>query len=137
MGPLLNLSSAQIITPDQSGKSSPWYKAVQENLTLISDAIRQAPSALGAVTLKFVEKGWIRGGDNLTPDQICTMALGRIELDANQFGDFVDILKDTRGMDIIAHTLECTFTTTVLVSQYLSPSNIHSIEMFALFPLAQ
>ena len=103
------------------------YKAVQENLTSISDSIGQAPSALSALTLKFVKKRWIRGGDHLTPDQICTMALGRIAQDAKEFWDFVDILKDTEGTDIIGHTLECMFTTTVLIFQYLSPFHIHKM----------
>ena len=98
------------IPPGQSGKNSPWYKEVQRNLTAISDAIRLAPSALDALSVKFMEKGWIRAGDRLTADQIGTLALGRIALDANQFWDFVDILKETAGTDIIGSTLECTFT---------------------------
>lgn len=118
-GPTVKICFSAQTTPNQSGKSSPSYKAVQGNLTSISDAIRQTPSALGALTLKFVEKGWIRGGDNPTPDQICIMVLGRIELNANEFWNFLDILKDTEGMDIIACTLKCMFTTTVLIFQYI------------------
>lgn len=78
--------------------------------------------------MKFVEKGWIGGGNPLTPEEICIMALGRIEQDANQFRDFVDILKGTKGMDIMAGTLECTFTNALLLSHYLLVSHTLDIK---------
>lgn len=93
------------------------YKEVQKNLTSISEAVRLTPLALNALSLKFMEKGWIPAGYHLSVDQIGTTALARILQDAKEFWVFVDMMKHTAGMDIIADILKCMFT-----NSYLYPS---------------
>ena len=75
------------------------------NLSSIIAALQLNPHASQSVRQKFKEKGWLPIAANPTEVQLVALALGRIELDASQYGEFIDMLLNTSGMDLIMKQL--------------------------------
>ena len=78
---------------------------MRNNLNRIVRYLKSSPSANGTLSWKFIEKGWLAAIANPTEDQLVTLLLGRIEYDANQYGEFIDMLRDIEGMDLIVKSL--------------------------------
>jgi len=78
---------------------------VRNNLNSIVTYLKSNPSASDTLSRIFIEKGWLNVTATATADrredQLVTLVLGRIELDVNQYGEFIAILNDVPGMDLI------------------------------------
>jgi len=78
---------------------------VKTNLSSIITALQSNPSARNSLRQKFKEKGWLSITNSPTEEQLVTHALGRIELDPNQYGKLIAMLKEISGMDLIVNKL--------------------------------
>ena len=78
---------------------------MRNNLNSIVRYLKSSPSASGTLSRKFIEKGWLDATANPTEDQLVTLVLGRIEYDANQNEELIDMLSDIEGMDLIVDSL--------------------------------
>ena len=78
---------------------------MRTNLSSITEALQLNPFASQSVKQKFKGKGWLKIAANPTAEELVTLVLGRIELDASQYGEFIAILNDVEGMDLIVKTL--------------------------------
>ena len=78
---------------------------MRTNLSSITRGIRSLPRARRALSLRFKEKEWLDLTASPTEEQLVTLVLGRIEQDANQYDEFLAMLRDIEGMDLIVNTL--------------------------------
>ena len=78
---------------------------MRDNLSSITEALQLNPFASQSVKQKFKGKGWLKLAANPTEEELVTLVLGRIELDVSQYGEFIGILNDIEGMDLIVKTL--------------------------------
>ena len=88
-----------------AGKCTEEYKKVRSNLSDIVRALQLTPSAKQTLCLKFKEREWLDLPADPTEERLVTQALGRIELDVNQFEVFIKMLDDIKGMDQIVLNL--------------------------------
>ena len=63
------------------------------------------PDANQRLRQKFQKERWLSVGSDTGGEQLVTVALSRIESDAGQFQQFVDMLNDIDGMDLIVKKL--------------------------------
>ena len=54
---------------------------------------------------KFQKERWLSVGSDTGGERLVTVALSRIEIDAGQFQQFIDMLNDIDGMDQIVKKL--------------------------------
>ena len=78
---------------------------MRNNLKSITQALQLNPHASQSVRQKFKEKGWLPIAANPTEEELVELVLGRIELDASQYGEFIAILNGVPGMDLIVKKL--------------------------------
>ena len=78
---------------------------MQNNLNRITKALQLNRFASESVRQKFKEKRWLTIAANPSEEELVTLVLGRIELDSSQYGEFIAILSDVAGMDLIVNTL--------------------------------
>ena len=90
---------------NMAGKCTEEYRSVRSNLSDIVRALQLIPSAKQNLCLKFKEREWLDLPADPTEEQLVYQALGRIELDVNQFEVFVKMLDDIKGMDPIVQNL--------------------------------
>ena len=83
-------------------KGTPEYQRVMTNLSSITTTLQLNPPASQRLRLKFKEKECTASP---TEEQLITHVLGRIEQDVNQFGEFIAMLCDIEGMDLLVNTL--------------------------------
>ena len=98
----------------RSGRSTLEYQRVRTNLSSITRALQLNLSASQRLKWKFQEKGWLSLTANPAEDELVKLVLGRIEQDANQYDEFLAMLRDIEGMDLIVNTLTgmtCNFLT--------------------------
>ena len=88
-----------------TGKHTEEYRSVRSNLSDIVRALQLTPSAKQTLCLKFIEREWLDLSADPKEKDLVTQALGRIELDVNQFEVFVEMLRDIEGMDQIVQIL--------------------------------
>ena len=89
----------------RSGKGIPEYQRVITNLESITTALQLNPPASQSLRQKCKEKKWLGLAANPREEQLATFVLGRIEQDANQYDEFITMLRDIEGMDLIVKTL--------------------------------
>ena len=77
---------------------------MRNNLDGIVRYLKFIPSASRTLSRKFIEKGWLHATDS-PPEELVTLVLGMIEHDVNQYGEFITMLYDIEGMDLIVGTL--------------------------------
>ena len=90
----------------QSGKKTQEYKAVKNNFSDITNAIRMTPSAVDNMRQKFVQEDWLDPGRKPDEVELVNAALGRIQAKCSEFKVFIAILRDITGLDLIADKLE-------------------------------
>ena len=78
---------------------------MRTNLDAIVDTLESNEPASQTLRRKVKAKGWLGLATNLTAEELVTLVLGRIEHDANQYGEFIAMLRDIEGMDLIVKTL--------------------------------
>ena len=89
-----------------SGKQTREYKSVLEHIGNISYSLKGNSAAKQALTFKYQEKGWIAITESPDETSLVRLVLTRISLDPSQYRIFMDMLKDTEGMDIIVNIIE-------------------------------
>ena len=78
---------------------------MRTNLDTIVKTLESNQSASETLRRKVKPKGWLGLATNPTAEELVTLVLGRIEHDVNQYGEFIDMLRDIEGMDLIVNTL--------------------------------
>ena len=76
---------------------------MQTNQSWIIRALEYNPSAKDSLRRKFKDQGWLTPGEDSTAEKLVSHALGRIEMDPNQYGKFIIMLRDIEGMDLIVN----------------------------------
>ena len=89
-----------------SGKDSPQYKIVKENLKHIVTTLKCNTAAHDTLKISMKSEGWVAIYDNPTADNLVPIILNRIELEAGNYDVFMRMLRDTDGMDQIAKKLQ-------------------------------
>ena len=88
-------------------------------LESITATLKSNPTAFKSLRLKLIEKGWQSTTGKLTEEELLCVIADRIKLDASQYGDFMDMLKDIEGLDLVADML----TSECLVVYFMSNSD--------------
>ena len=81
------------------------YNRVRSNLTKITKALQSTPGARENLILHYKQYEWLDLTENPAEGELVTLALVRIKQDPSQFDKFIDMLRDTKGMDVIVTTL--------------------------------
>ena len=89
-----------------SGKDSPQYKIMKENLKHIVTTLKCNTAAHDALKMSMKCEGWLEVYDDPTADGLVPIILNRIELEAGDYDVFMRMLRDTDGMDQIAKKLQ-------------------------------
>ena len=89
----------------RSGKQTSEYTRVRQNLDAITQVLDMNSDANQRLRQKFQKERWLSVGSDTGGEQLVTVALSRIENDAGQFQQFVDMLNDIDGMDLIVKKL--------------------------------
>ena len=79
---------------------STGYDRVLSNMDGIISALKLTSDATDKLTRKYKQKGWMNITGKPTEDELVTLALNRIQQDPNQYGLFIDMLRDIPGMDL-------------------------------------
>lgn len=87
------------------GRNTPEYRTVLTSYCSIINALESNPPATKSLRRAFREKGHLSPTANLTAEELVTFILGRIEQRADQYGDFITILHEIQGMNLIARIL--------------------------------
>ena len=64
------------------------------------------PESSDQLCEKFMEKDWLDISANPSPKDLVTLALKRIEIGSNAFDEFVMMLSEISGMDLVAKNLK-------------------------------
>ena len=78
---------------------------MRAHLSIITSTLQLNPSASQSLRLKYQEKRWLSLTASPAEDELVKLVLGRIEQDANQYDEFLAMLRDIEGMDLIVNTL--------------------------------
>ena len=85
-----------------SGKDSPQYKAVLEQLRALVDALKANPDAQSSLQQEFRMKSWLSIGPHTSTDQLIYTALNRIANDVEQYDVFIGMLQSITEMKHMA-----------------------------------
>ena len=91
----LNLSALSII----------GYDRVLSILDRIESSLKATPGARKALAVRYKQKKWLVVTENPTENELVTIALMRIKQDPSQYDEFLTMLCDIEGMDLIVKTL--------------------------------
>ena len=92
-----------------AGKDTLEFQRIITLFERITATLKSNPAAFKCLRLKLIENGWQNAADRLTEEELLCLIADRIKLDASQFGDYMDMLKDIEGLDLVADMLtsEC------------------------------
>ena len=88
-----------------SGTDTPQYKVVLENIGNITHHLQGNEDAKKDLRLEYIKHKWLAKHARPEASALVEMALGRIELDVNEYEVFIEILKDIAGMGLIVGKL--------------------------------
>ena len=101
------------------GKSTSEYQKVNGNMQMFVDAMNANPGAVESLTREFkrVQPPWLDANTptkNITADGLISLALNRIENDANEHNVLLEMLRNIPGTDQIVEIFNgkyvtCTF----------------------------
>ena len=91
-----------------SGRNTPEYQKVKNNMENIIDALKATPSVKYKLNVQCKEKGWLSASADPLEEELVRLVLERIRWRASQFTLFKGMLREITGMDQIANTLELT-----------------------------
>lgn len=86
--------------------NSPEYKCVLANKSKIVDTLNSTPGATQCLCRKYQERRWTGIYADQTAETLVDTALNRIKTDPNQVKNFLPMLRDTTGLDLIVAVLE-------------------------------
>ena len=75
------------------------------NLEAITTALKANPSAFQSLSLKLKQKEWQKITDSPTEEELVYLVTDRIKLNASQFGEFLAMVNDIEGLDLVAKRL--------------------------------
>ena len=104
------------------GKDTREYGSILSSLNSITESLKVNQSAKDTLTRKFQEHKWLDTVAKPTEGDLVRLALSRIENDVNQFAEFMTMLKQTAGMDIIVEKLKGTRD---VITPHINYHNIH------------
>ena len=74
-------------------------------LSDLTEALKLCPGAKDKLTSLYQKQKWLSIATKPTEGELVTLALKRIKQDPSQFDLFIDMFRDTEGMDLIVTTL--------------------------------
>ena len=90
----------------RSGTQTAEYIKVNANKGRVIETITVTPKAVASLSTKFMEKKWLPNhAKDITEDKLITLALNRIENDADEHELFIKMLNDITGLDQIVTLL--------------------------------
>ena len=92
-------------TPHHTVLCYTGYDRVRSNLLQITKALKSTPGARENLILHYIQHKWLDTTENPAEGELVRLALVRIKQDPSQFDLFIDMLRDTEGMDLIVTTL--------------------------------
>ena len=76
------------------------------HLETITEALKSNSGALQCLTLKVKAKGWHTTTSKPSEESLVSLIINRIRLNAHQFGEFIAMLDDIEGMDLVVDKLK-------------------------------
>ena len=92
--------------PKSSGESTEQYKRVNANFDSIVKSLKANTDAFSSLRCKFKEKNWCQL--DVTPQRLLEVVLDRIRLNAKVYDEFIEVLDNVDGLDLIKNTIEGT-----------------------------
>ena len=89
-----------------SGKDSPQHKIVKKNLKHIVGTLKSNTAAHDAMRMSMKSEGWLEVYEKPTAEDLVSIIQNRIELEVCDYDVFMDMLRNTDGMDHIAKKLQ-------------------------------
>ena len=74
-------------------------------LSDLTEALQLCPGAREKLTSLYQKHKWLSIAAKPAESELVTLTLERIKQDPSQFDLFIDMLRDTEGMDLIVKTL--------------------------------
>ena len=109
MANLPNVSGSYLAaSTERSGRNTPEYKKVKNNMENIVEALKATPSAKDKLSMKCKQNEWLSESVDPLEEDLVRLVLERIRQRASQFTLFISMLRQITGMDQIADTLELT-----------------------------
>ena len=99
---------------------------MKTNLNHIVDTLKSNTAAHDAMRMRVKSKGWLEVYDKPTAEDLVSIIQNRIELEASDYDVFMDMLRDTDGMDQIAKKLQLPGMT---ISLYILLKRCHHINV--------
>ena len=75
------------------------------HLKTVTKALKFHPDAFQLLLMEVKTKEWLPPYSKPSEEDLVSLIINRIELDANQFEVFIDMLHKTEGMDLVVHFL--------------------------------
>ena len=91
-----------------SGKETLEYRKVQANLVKINATLRANVEAERVLRQTFEQKGWIEMGTDTPGNKLMTVVLDRIKLSPDTYEEFMEMLGNIKGLDLIKVEIEDT-----------------------------
>ena len=89
-----------------AGKKTWEYQAVTMHLETITEALQSNSCALQSLLLKLKVKGWLPVSSKPPEDDLVSSIIDRIKNDTSQFGEFIAMLDNIEGMDLVVDKLK-------------------------------
>ena len=93
----------------KSGKETLEYRKVLANMEEITEALKSNPTAKESLCQKLKskpKKPWLTTTEDPSPSILVTIVLGRIERSASQYHEFLAMLGETIGLDLVKKSIE-------------------------------
>lgn len=81
------------------------YDRVLSKLSDITETLKLNSDAKDKLTSLYQKHKWLSIAAKPVEDDLVKLALDRIKQDPSQFGMFISMLQDTKGMDLIVKSL--------------------------------
>lgn len=91
-----------------SGKETLQYRKVQANLVTICEALAVNEGAEKELRLNIQQKRWMATTNQTSPDQLIGVVLNRIDSSAETYDEFMEILGNIAGLDLIKKRIDTT-----------------------------
>ena len=91
---------------ESGGKNTPQYKCILKNLENLTQHLALNPTAKHKLTLKYMSKGWLPLHAKPGEQDLIVQVLDRIKHKPSQYGEFVVMLQEIEGTDVIVGKLK-------------------------------
>ena len=87
------------------GRDTPQYRAVLDNLDGLVRSIKATPGAENHLQRQFMVKKWIDITTQSNADELITSALSKIEMNAENYKVFIEMLESVTGLQEIIESI--------------------------------